>query len=73
MLSFMVESTIDLDRRIDNSDKLTDIKYTQPEQYYKFNEVYNQLNDLFTYSQIPSDVDVQTNFPNKIMLVVLKH
>lgn len=67
VLSFMVESTIDLDRRIDNSDKLTDIKYTQPEQYYKFNEVYNQLNDLFTYSQIPSDVDVQTNFPNKII------
>lgn len=67
VLSFMVESTIDLDRRVDNSDKLTDVKYTQPEEYYKFNEVYNQLNDLFTYSQIPSDVDVQTNFPNKII------
>ena len=40
---------------------------TQPDEFYKFNEVYNQTNNLFTYTQIPADQDVQTNFPNKII------
>lgn len=66
-LSVLLESTIDLDRRYDNANNLTDVRMTQPDEFYKFNEVYNQTNNLFTYTQIPADQDVQTNFPNKII------
>lgn len=66
-LSVLLESTIDLDRRYDNANNLTDVRMIQPDEFYKFNEVYNQTNNLFTYTQIPADQDVQTNFPNKII------
>lgn len=69
--SFMVESHINLDDRIDSNRGKFNLM-SRPTNFNLFNKVYNSLNDIFVYQTKQSD-DITDKYPNQFVWTLSKN
>ena len=64
VLSFLVETHINLDGRYDRNRGNIDVRTTTPDNFNMLNPVYNQRNNYFNYHALDVDRYASNTFPN---------
>ena len=73
VLSFMVESKVNLDGRYDRYVETEDVTAIDDSFFNKLNDVYNQKDNMFTYRIQEDWVKENKNFPNQFAWSQTKH
>lgn len=73
IISFPIETRVNIQGRYDNKINVVDHLYTNPTNFNQLNEAYSQLDNFFTYNTLDSKLFNTDNFPNQVVWSLQKN